>query len=165
MRGSGRCIRRCIRQCGGVGTHPIGDRLMHDAQMAGDPAQTEAVDIEPERLLTDCLRVALLLGLRGVLALAVRAEIALAPGRILTDFLLMAGLATVRTSRATDLFHATTLPATRPISHSLLRFNLTFSFMRAYTCWHLRKMSLWRATWPRQFFYAKSRSIRRISGQ
>src|SRR6185312_5983057 len=73
------------------------------------------IHIELERLLTHGLGVALRVGVRRILALAARTEIALAARGGLADFLLVGTLATMWAPRR---FHATTVPFTQTISHS-----------------------------------------------
>ncbi len=107
-----------VGQRRGVGRHPVGHRLVDHAQMARDAPQAHPVDVEADGLPTDDLIIATPLGVRRVLALAVRAQVALAPRRGQADTLLLVGVLAVR---AMNLFHILILPTTQPFSHSPCR--------------------------------------------
>lgn len=61
-------LRRRVRQGVGVRGHPVDDGLMHDAEVARDPAQAAPVHVHPRRLGAQRGGIAGWLGLRCLLA-------------------------------------------------------------------------------------------------
>jgi hypothetical protein len=92
---------------------PVGNCLMHHAQMAGDAPQIHPIPIQTNGLLSYCVRIALFLWLRRIAPTAVLALKPLATGFRQTDFDLMSTFLAVRT-----FIHSLTLPHILSFSHS-----------------------------------------------
>jgi len=82
FRVGGRMVGGIGRHTGRVRRHPVGDRLMDDAEQSRDGAQTHPFEIEPHRLLMDRSAMPLLFRGRGKVVLAGEAAAALRPGAV-----------------------------------------------------------------------------------
>lgn len=67
-----------VRQRRGVGRDPVGHGLLDHAQVARNAPQAHAVDVEADRVAGGLI-IAARLGLGSVFALAIYAQVALAP--------------------------------------------------------------------------------------
>ncbi len=97
---------------------------MYYPRVAGDAAQVQAIDLEPDLLATDGRIVALRLGLRRVFALTEEAQIPLASRRVAPDLGLTVSALAVW---ASHFFHSKSLPPTQPYSHCLSVWPLDIS--------------------------------------
>jgi hypothetical protein len=107
--------------------NPVGNVLMHHAQLAGDTPQIHPINIQTNCLLTYRIRIALSLRLGRITPMAVLALIPLATGFRPTDFDLTCAFLAVRT-----FVHSLTLPYILFFSHSLISWiSLTLDFSQS----------------------------------